>query len=230
MKKLYKVEKYSSKEKWLNARGIGGSSASAIENANPYMSKLELYRVIKSNKKKKLDTTNTSMKYGINLEPLIRDIYRYDTESKYQVIDPKPFEMFRRIDKPFMTATIDGQLVEKSTKRKGILEIKTHDIRNRIDYQNWNGRIPDNYFIQVIHYLAVLNDFEFAVLCAKLRYFKYDLNDKSAELEKSEIRYYYIERSEVIKEIEKLEKDETDFWENNILKGQMPSVKIMFNN
>ena len=79
--------------------------------------------------------------------------------------------MYRRIDKPYMTATLDGKLVEIATGRKGILEIKTREIKNREDAENWqNGKIPDNYYIQCLHYLSVLNDHEFAILVAKLNF------------------------------------------------------------
>ena len=226
--RLYSREIYKEKQDWLKSRGFGGSSASAILGKNPYMSKVELYRaIVMPNKNPILDKPNEAMYYGTQCEPLVRKMFTLDFADKYDVIAPKGYEMYRRKDKPYLTATLDGRLTEKSTGRKGVLEIKTHDIRNKADEENWNGHIPDNYYIQVMHYLVVMNDYDFVVLTAKLRYFDY-FDEEGKKLLRTEIRYYYIERSEVAKEVEYLEKKETDFWENNITKKVIPSFEIKF--
>lgn len=224
---LYKKETFKTKEEWLKARGFGGSSASAILGKNPYMSKLELYRAIVMPNEHPLVKSNESMNYGTKCEPLIRKLFAYDFKEQYRVHTPQSNEMYRRIDKPYMTATLDGILTEKHTGRKGVLEIKTHDIRNRKDEMQWSEHIPDNYYIQVMHYLMVMNDFDFVVLTAKLRFYDY-FNADGKKLLRSEVRYYYIERSEVLKELEILEKKETEFWEYNITKKVMPRLEIKF--
>ncbi|MCK9236393.1 MAG: YqaJ viral recombinase family protein [Acholeplasmataceae bacterium] len=226
--KLYKRETFTSRDEWLSARGMGGSSASAILGVNPWMSKLELYKTIvapaKFNIKK--DNTNEAMAYGIQSEPLIRKEFILD-HPHLKVLTPRSHEMFRRTDKPYLTATIDGRIIDKATNRKGVLEIKTRDIRNRADDQAWQGQLPQNYFIQVIHYLMVLNDFDFAVVVAKLRFFDY-YHEEGKKLLKTETRYYHIERSEVKKDIENLEKVETHFWEHNVEKRKLPKIEITF--
>ena len=229
MQKKYTKETFKTKDEWLKARGFGGSSASAIMGVNPYMSKLELYRAIVMPNDHPLVKENESMKYGTKCEPLIRKIFTYDFEEKYRVRAPIGYEMYRRVDKTYMTATLDGILVEKFTNRKGILEIKTHDIRNKKDKQNWSKHIPDNYYVQVLHYLLVMNDFEFAVLTAKLRIYDY-FNAEGKELLKTEICNYYIDRhdEQVKRDLELLEKKETEFWENNIQKKIMPTLKFKF--
>ena len=227
MKKNYTREDYKDKSIWLNHRGFGGSSASAILNKNPYMSKLELYKsCISANKSKKKDSSNEATIYGTKCEPLIRKMFALDY-PQYKVHSPKEYEMYRRIDKPYLTATLDGILTDKITKEKGILEIKTHDIRNREDDENWKVKLPDNYYIQVLHYLLVMNDFKFVILCAKLRYFDYH-NKNGKKLLRQEIRYYYIDRKEVEKDLEYLEQKETEFYEENIVKRIIPKVEIEF--
>lgn len=229
MQKKYTKETFKTKKDWLKARGFGGSSASAILGVNPYMSKLELYRAIVMPNDHPLVKENESMNYGTKCEPLIRKIFAYDFKEKYRVHTPKDNEMYRRVDKTYMTATLDGILTEKPTMRKGVLEIKTHDIRNKKDEQNWSEHIPDNYYVQVLHYLLVMNDFEFAVLTAKLRFYDY-FNADGKKLLKTEIRYYYIDRhdEQVKRDLELLEKKETEFWENNIQKKIMPTLKFKF--
>lgn len=225
----YTKETYSSKEEWLKARAFGGSSASAIMGVNPYMSKLELYRAVVMPSNHPIVKENESMYYGTKCEPLIRKLFAYDHKDKYLVHTPKNYEMYRRKDKPYMTATLDGILREKGTGKKGVLEIKTHDIRNREDERNWSAHIPQNYYVQVLHYMLVMSDFEFAVLTAKLKF--YDFFDPDGKkLLKTEIRYFYIDRKDeqVQKDLALLERKETEFWEHNIQKKIMPSIKLKF--
>lgn len=227
MKKLYKKEIFKSRDEWLKARGFGGSSASAILDSNPYLSKIELLKACQNSKWQKKDSNkNSSMQYGIDCENLIRKMYALDFEDTYIVKAPKNYEMYRRIDKPYLTATLDGILVDKATGDKLILEIKTHDVRNREDAEKWVEKIPQNYFIQCLHYLLVMNDFAGVCLNAKLRYFDY--SDKKRKLIRQEILYYYIFRDEQEDQLKYLEQKETEFYEEYVIKKKLPSIKIKF--
>ena len=216
--KNYTKETFKTKEDWLKARGLGGSSASAILGKNPYMSVLELYRAIVMPNKHPLVKQNESMYYGTKCEPLIRKLFAYDHKDLCRVHTPKDNEMYRRIDKPYMTAKLDG-----------VLEVKTHDVRNRKDEEEWKDHIPENYYIQVLHYLLVMNDCEYVVLTAKLRFYDY-FNADGKKLIKTEIRYYYIDRNDerIKKDLAFLEKKETEFWEENVQKKVMPTIKFKF--
>lgn len=227
MKKLYKKETFKSRDEWLKARSFGGSSASAILDANPYLSKMELLKACSNPQYQKKDTNkNSAMQYGIDCENLIRKMFALDFEDKYTVKAPKNYEMYRRIDKPYLSATLDGILIDKETGDKLILEIKTHDVRNRVDAEKWVESIPQNYFIQCLHYLLVMNDFTGVCLTAKLRYFDY--SGKKRKLIKQEILYYYIYRDEQLDQLEYLEKKETEFYEEYVIKKKLPSIKLKF--
>ena len=219
-------EVYKRKSEWKGNRGIGGSSASAILNANPYMSLLDLYWLLVSPYKETPDNQNDATIYGTKCEPLIRKQFELDF-PEYKVHCPYYFEMYRRKDKPFMTATLDGLLIHILTNRKGILEIKTHDIRNKEDEENWNGKMPQNYFIQCLHYLVVRQDCDFVILCAKLRYFDYYHID-GKKLLYQKIVCYRIERSEVQDQIDYLELKETEFWYNYVVPHKIPNIYITF--
>ena len=226
----YTRERYSTKEEWLKNRGFGGSSASAILGLNPYMSPLELYKAIVMPSNKQFEKTqNEAMAYGNQCEPLIRKQFAIDFAETLTVRAPRGNEMYRRKDKRYMTATLDGLLFNKLTKEKGVLEIKTHDIRNRKDEENWSNHIPDNYYIQVLHYLLVMNDCTFAILTAKLRFFDY-YSESGKKLLKTETRYYFINRNDeqIQKDLAFLENAETKFWEENILKKIIPPITLSF--
>lgn len=225
-KKLYKREVYKTKSDWLEHRGFGGSSASAILGKNPWQNILELYKSIVMKIPKKVNDANEALQYGTRCEDLIRRMFALDFQDKYKVFAPNNREMYRRKDKPYLTATLDGRIIDiNDHSKKLILEIKTHDIRNRKDDEYWKGAIPDNYFIQCLHYLMVMNDYDGVILVAKLRYFDY-YHEGGKKLLRQELRYYFIDREEVKDQLVYLEQKETDFWENNIQKKVMPKLSI----
>ena len=227
MKKKYTREVYKTKEDWLNhGRVIGGSSASAIVGLNPWLTTLELFNSFFQERKP--ENSNTPSKaFGTAMEPLIRKQYRL-THPQYKVRDPKGYEMYRSTDFWWQTATVDGLLTETATKRKGIWECKTHDIRNAYDASEWEtGSIPKNYLIQVLHYLLVLNDCSFVELTAWLNY--YDFDDNGRSLRETKVKYYHIERydREVEVALAWLQSAENDFMER-VNMGVPPNGSIEF--
>lgn len=227
IKKRYKQLFFKTREDWLKARIIGGSSASAIVGKSPYKSKFDIYIDLTTKRTGSEKTPSEAMEYGNRLEPLIRKEFALD-HQQYKVLSPKNHEMYARLDKPWMTATLDGHLIHKISKKKLILEIKTHDIRNRKDDEDWQVSIPINYFIQVIHYLNVMNDYQGVILVARLRFFDY-YHEDGKKLLKTETRYYYIDRKdeEVQKQMKLLENAETRFWEENVKKRIPPKTTII---
>lgn len=221
--KMYKVEIYTNEQEWLNARGLGGSSASAILDSNPYMTKHDLWlSILNKDKKTTKKKKNDVQEYGHKAEPLIRKLVALNLAQKYKIIAPKKYEMYRRVDKPYLTATIDSTIIRLEDGVKGIHEIKTRYCKNREEYEDWlNGVIPQNYFIQCLHYLMVMEDMQFVLLTPKL------ILQKGFEIHTETIVYgLTIWRKDVLKELEYLEKVETEFWENNIIKRQIPTTKI----
>lgn len=227
MKRLYGKEKYATKLEWLKARAIGGSAASAIFDVNPYMSKLDIYcsSVNKNENETDEDANQNEMTvYGTALEPIIRELVKVNLSSKFKVQNPNGWTMYRRKDKPFMTATLDGLMTELSTNEKWILEIKTHEVRGKEDYAQWQNTLPINYAIQCLHYMAVLNDTKGCLLVAKLRFVDYDkdLTDKE------EIRYYWLPRIDYQSKIDEVERVETKFYQEHIAKRIPPDIKVGF--
>ena len=207
MKRLYGKEKYATKLEWLTNRGFGGSSASALFDANPYLSKLDIYcaSVNKTKQETDDDTNQNEMTiYGTALEPIIREMVKVNLAGKFKVQSPNGWTMYRRKDKPFMTATLDGLLTDLSTNERWILEIKTHEVRGKEDYALWQNTLPLNYAIQCLHYMAVLNDTKGCLLVAKLRFVDYD----KGITEKEEIRYYWLPRNDYQEKIDEVNKDQ----------------------
>ena len=89
-------------------------------------------------------------------------------------------------------------------RRRSILEIKTTNILQSMQKEKWKDRIPDNYFIQVLHYLMV-TEFDFVVLKAQLK------SEFGGQIY-LQTKHYFIERSEVVGDIEYLAEEERKFW------------------
>lgn len=229
--KTYKTMKFKSREEWLKHRGIGGSSAGAVLGVSKRNGPIDVWYHFKTQGlDAKNDTQTDSQLYGTEVEELIRQIVKLNLKNYgIKVLEPVPNTMY--VDKvyPYLTATIDGSLiVEDESKnlwglkgKKGILEIKSHIVKNREDLEEWEGRLPQNYLSQVLHYLMVLNDYDFAVLVAKLQYFDYAKTP--APLEKEEIRYYRIQREEFKDTINNIKLKEIAFYERYIKGDEIPA-------
>lgn len=234
MKKLYKKEKYDNFKNWVVSRGIGGSSASALFNANKYQTKLDIYCAMTS-KPNEIETEeeldgddNSATLRGKKLEPIIRELIKTRLGKKFRIQTPNGYTMYRRKDKPFMTATLDGILIDKETGERWVLEIKTHQDLGHEDMAGWDKQLPQNYYIQVAHYLAVLNDFVGVYLVADILHdnFETEMPLTAESGAGDEIRYYKQTREKMLKDIELVEQVETEFVENNVANKIPPNFSF----
>lgn len=191
-----------SREDWLAHRtGIGGSDSAAIVGMNPYMSNLDLFSIKTGTVYQEDISDKPCVKYGVDAEPLLRELFKLDF-PEYKVMYEEN-NMWNNDKIPFAHASLDGWLEDKNG-RKGILEIKTTEIMNSSMSKKWDGGIPDNYYIQVLHYLMV-TEFDFAILKAQLKY----QMDGDVFLR---TKHYHIDREEVLHDIEYLAEKEKEFW------------------
>ena len=115
---------------------------------------------------------------------------------------------------PFIFATLDGEITAPDGAR-GILEIKTTTIQNRIQWDDWDDKIPDSYYVQILHHLAATG-WDFAILKAYIRY------HVDGEVRVT-IRHYRIDRKDVQEEIDFLIQQESIFWEA-VKQGRRPPL------
>lgn len=189
-------------DEWLSNRNrIGGSDASAIVGMNPFSDNVKLWEIKTGRAEQKDISEEPYVKYGTEAEPLIRQLFELD-HPQYKVFYEEN-NMFFNDKYPFAHASLDGWL-EDEKGRKGILEIKTTNISRKTQRLKWDNRIPDNYYIQVLHYLMV-TEFEFVELVAQL---KSEYGDNIYK----QTRHYHIERADVAEDIAYLIKKEKEFW------------------
>lgn len=197
---MVKMEIMKSHEEWLKKRTsyIGGSDAAAVIGRNPWMSNTELWE-IKTGRRKQADISDKPVvKYGIEAEEHIRELYKLDNPNKDVFYEPNNIWLNDRY--PFAHASLDGWIKDEDD-RFGILEIKTSEVMSGSAAAKWKDQIPPNYYCQLLHYLLV-TEAKFADLRALIKFFSH-----------IEIRDYHIERNEVEDDIAFLRSEEEKFAE-----------------
>ena len=195
------------REEWLECRrqGIGGSDAGCIIGANPWRSARQLWqekfgRVIPEDIGDK-----PAVRFGKKAEQYIRALFLL--EHPEYTCEYHEFRMYANDRLPWLYATLDGELTGASGRR-GVLEIKTTTIRTASRWNEWDGRLPQHYYIQILHQLLACEWAAFAVLRAYIIY-----TAKDGE-RRAQVRDYYIERADVTADMEELEHQETAFWQS----------------
>ena len=204
--KFTPVNQESEPEKWLELRttGIGGSDVGALMGLNKYASPLTVYMAKKNVEGFK---GNSVTEWGHILE----DPIRKKTEEELDIEICTVPGMYTSNEYPFMNANLDGichadhqiTIGGESIEGVGGHEIKTSSTGEGFT----DDEIPDSYYCQVQHYMAVtgLNWFILTVFI---------LNSRKA-------KHYVIRRNnEFI--YEKMIPIEKSFWENNILTDVCP--------
>lgn len=201
------------KKEWLESRTrIGGSDAAAILGLNPYKTNTDLWLEKVGRIMPEDISGKPYVQYGTNAEKCLRELFAMDF-PQYRV-DYFENNLILNSKYPFAHASLDGELTDEDD-RKGILEIKTTNILQSMQKEKWNNRIPDNYYIQILHYLMV-TEYDFAVLKAQLK------SDFGGNVY-LQTKHYFIERSDVEEDIAFLEKKEKEFWES-IKIGKKPAT------
>lgn len=207
----YEVIRLKDRSEWLDRRQkrIGGSDASALIGMNPWKTKAELWDDKVAGIRKEI--SSPAIEYGTKAEEHIRELFALkhpDLDVQYEpdvILDSKLYD--------WMAYSPDGLLVDGGLK--GIWECKTHLVHGKVDYAEWNDRIPDAYYIQVLHGLLVTG-FDFVILTAELRW-----QDGQAR-----INEYRIERREVTGDLEWLEETERSEIERFYKAKKRPPIEI----
>jgi len=184
------------KKEWLQQRqkGIGGSDAAAIAGLNPWKSPISVY-MDKIGQGEEIPD-NERMRIGRDLEDYVAQRFSEATGMKVR----RRNAILQHPEHKFMLANVDRLIV-------GIdegLECKTTNSYAKKDWEE--KEIPMHYELQCHHYMAVTGykAWWIAVLIG---------NEKFV--------YKKIERDE--ETIKMLIEIESDFWNNHVIKKEMPS-------
>ena len=207
------VREFKNRDEWLKARTtIGGSDASTILGMNPYKTNQQLWEEKKNGALPKDLSDVPYVVYGTNAEKFLRSLFALDY-PQYEVFYEEN-NMWTNMDYPWAHYSADGWLRDKNG-RLGILEIKTTNILKSSQKENWKDKIPENYYIQCLHGLAVM-EADFVVLKAQLK------SEFDGEIY-LQTKHYHIERSDVQEDIDYLIEEERKFYQS-MIDGNKPSL------
>ena len=112
----------------------------------------------------------------------------------------------------FAHASLDAELRERETRRRGVLEVKTTELQSAAQLREWTDRVPGYYYAQNVHQLYTTG-WDFVVLLAQIKF---------AYKRENLIRAYLIERNE--NEIDYLYKCEARLWDAVQSKQRPPLI------
>lgn len=182
---------------WLKYRtmGIGGSDVSVIAGINPYRSVFQLW-LEKTGQIEPTESGSECTHFGTILEPIVKQ--EFTERTGIEITEPK--YLYQHKDYPFMLANLDGVVTVDG--EDCIFEAKTASVYKQ---DEWDGRIPPEYMLQIQHYMAVTG--------LKRTYI-------AALIGGNHFVYHIIERDdEMITNIIAMERK---FWEENVLGGAAP--------
>ena len=174
-------------EQWLESRkqGIGGSDASVVCGINRYKAPIQLW--LEKTNQIPIEEAGEAAYWGTQLENLVRSEF-----SKRTGIEVKQVHYILQSEEhPFMLANLDGICEHPEFGACGF-EAKT---ASAYKTSEWEDGIPDEYQLQIQHYMAVTGyrGFYIAVLIGG-----------------NTFRWKFIERDEEL--ISMLIELESDFW------------------
>lgn len=204
---------------WLAFRqvGIGGSDAAAILGKSPFKTNMEIWEE-KVGKRKAEDISEKSQViYGKSAEDLLVKMFEIDYPTYKVKIDKTT--VYQR---GFMFASLDAELQDTKTGELGFLEIKTNEVYSGLDLQKWDKKVPEYYYIQVLHYFIVTG-FSFAVLKAQIK-----KTGTNGEIELI-TRHYKFYRKDLLEDLRYLYLKEREFWDSVVQKKRpsliLPSIE-----
>lgn len=209
-------ESFPDRESWLQGRcaGIGASNAASAIGQSKWRSNVKLFRLITGKEKGGELIGNTSVEFGNRAEPVMRELFKL--KHPEYTVEYHQYDILSQDNLPWLRATLDGDLWADSPKRfgqnKGILEIKTATLKTKQQWEEWNGKMPQHYYIQCLHQLLATGwDYVwlFALLMGNsewvIREFlinRDDVEDDLAWLLAEEKKFWgYVERNEEPPEI-----------------------------
>ncbi len=199
-----------SHEEWLKERkkGIGSSDVAALLGVSPFKSNIDLWEE-KVGLKQAEDISDLEyVRNGTLSEAPLRELFKIDY-PEYEVSHEEN-EMMVHPKYNFIRCSPDSLLTEKSTGRKGFLEIKRCMVSNGSQYLKWkNGSIPEYYYTQTLQYFLANPNMKFGYLRAYIIRYSFDGSVSR------EVRDYKIadSREEIQEDLDYLLPKEIEFWE-----------------
>lgn len=213
-KGAYSTKAHVDRESWMKSRtmAIGSSEAAAVVGMSPYMNEVDLWNMKRGSlDSPSRDEENADMARGHASEPLVLGLYEAETGDRVLWGDSI---ILRSQVRPFMSATLDGIGVGNDGEPY-VIEVKSV-ARSREEWTD--DAVPPHYYLQVLHQLSVTR-WKSAILLARFCRTEWG-GDGAYE------RCYHFDYESLEDEIASLEKAEERFWNEYVVGGARPPVKV----
>ena len=206
----YSPRLHPDEDAWRLARqnSIGASDAAAVMGISPWKTEAQLWDE-KANGKT-LDFHNADTMRGHRSESHILELYGIETGRK---IFSGERIMLMSNHNPFVSCTLDG-IDFTDENNPIIIEIKSV----KFSHGEWSDdKIPDYYFTQLLHQLAVTGWNE-AILLVRFA--------RNEGWESASERLYHVKREDVQDQIDKLVRKESRFWNEYVVNKRRPPCRM----
>ena len=199
-----KVKVRHGSPEWLALRmkGIGASDAAAVLGLSNWKSNQELWEEKVGLRQPKDLSENERVKYGQAAEKHLVALFKLQYADRYKVRVDKNVVYFRN---GFQFASLDGELTDLETGDKGVHEDKTVLADSSLVWEEWKNKIPNTYYVQVIHQLLVTG-WKFVIINPEFRWV-----DKEGEIA-TRTRRIKIRAEDVAQDLKILDEAEHEFW------------------
>lgn len=145
-KQIMTVRQMENRKNWLDVRaqGIGGSDAGAIMGLNKYKGPMAVYLEKTGQVEPEDISKKPAVIAGQMLEPVVARMFEEATGKKVRRMGT-----LQSLENPWMHANPDRVIIGEDAG----LEIKTGGAWSKSLWED--GNIPDSYYVQCLHYLAV---------------------------------------------------------------------------
>jgi len=224
-------ETYDSREAWLLGRGsilgsTGASDAAARMGLSPWETIDDLYSRSIGLKPPKDLSNNAAVQFGVEAEEHIRRLVALDLMTTYKV-ENHPFDILRMNAKPWIFATLDGELMRYSDYLKGGLEIKTGSFRNEKDLEDWKNGMPLHYYAQVCQQLLVTG-WQYWIVVARLKRTPFK-EDAANVLPEIRCFYRYVDAADKdVQESMHAIEENADMFHDCVINRRRPSTTINY--
>ena len=195
---------------WRQARqnSIGASDAAAVMGISPWKTEAQLWDE-KANGKT-LDFNNADTLRGHRSESHILELYGIETGRK--IFSGERIMLLSKRNW-FMSCTLDG--IDFTDENNPIvIEVKSV----KFSHGEWSDeKIPDYYFTQLLHQLAVTGWNE-AILLVRFT--------RNEGWESASERMYHVKREDVQDQIDKLVRKEGKFWNEYVVNKKRPPCRM----
>lgn len=211
------IVKFGNREEWLAGRdqikGIGGSDAAAAVGLSRRKSMVQLWRE-KSGRAMAKDLSRVEyVQLGVKTEGPMRELFAA-LHPELEIVH-RPFDIYHQTERPWLFATLDGEIRDRATGDLGVLEIKKADCMNKREREEWDKQVPQEYFCQVLHQMLATG-YKFAFLWALLLH-----GDGSCTL-----REYYFPREDYAADLDLLAREEDAFM-GYLRSGRVPPAPLV---